>query len=572
MKKRRLFKIVPAVAAASIAFGGIALSGCAEKKPVQTAVSEKIESMDIPAIGAEAPYMEGASETAQTQIDELKANNSYTASNPLVMYNPYGTLDLSLYVFFQTEEDAKVSYNISVPDESIPDFGGNLSKTAEKDHEHTLLGLVPGYVNTVTIITETENEKREVSFDYACPRSVLTDKEAAIIDHTEELTMENPGTEFAGDQKEIILAQEKSDKSLAEGLFLMMGNYDMTGGIRNYAYMYDNDGVMRCKLCAGFSAAGNILFDNEGGYIYLPISAGKIAKINKLGKVERVYPQGDLLNHHDMIFDNDGNILFLATDNSNKEDVEDCIGKLDVETGEVSLVLDLSNLFRSYEDTCSNDANQAYGAAGDGVDWMHINSIWLEGDDAFLSARETSTIIKINNLLTNPSIGYLIGSENFWKGTGYEQYLLKKVNEFDIQGGQHHLTYFPSNEAGVYNMTMYNNNMAYSTTQPDYDWTQDGFANLTVTDAKEPSYYYNYKINENEKTVELVDSIAVPTSGIVSSAQTLPNGNIVTDSGVLGIFSEYDSEGKLIRSYYCQPISRFLYRVFKYDFKGFFFE
>ena len=132
--------------------------------------------------------------------------------------------------------------------------------------------------------------------------------------------------------------------------------------------------------------------------------------------------------------------------------------------------------------------------------------------------------------------------------------------------------YFPSEEDGVFNLTMYNNNMATCVTRPGYDWTQDGFANLSIQDSNEPSYYYNYKVNENEKTVELVDSIAVPVSGIVSSAQTVSNGNIITDSGVQGIFSEYDSEGKLIRSYTCPPISRFLYRVFKYDFKGFFFQ
>ena len=570
MKKKNLFKVIPVVAAASVALGGLTLSGCGKAK-VET-IAEKIESITIPSIGAEAPYMDDASAVSQKQIDELKANNTYSESNPLVMYNPYGTIGLSLYVYFQTEEEAKVSYNISVPDESIPDFGGNLNDVAGCDHEYTLLGLVPGYVNTVTITTETGNTKKEVSFDYNCPSSVLTEKEYATIETTDELTTKTCENEITGPSREVTLASEKSDKELYDGLFLIMGNYYMTGGIRHYAYLYDNAGVMRGKIGAGYSVSGNVLFDNESGCFYLPVSAGKIAKVNKLGRVERIYPQGDLLNHHDMTFDNDGNIIFLATDNSSQEDVEDCIGKIDVETGEVSLVLDLSELFRSYQDSCDQKAEAVFGSAGEGLDWMHINSIWLEGDDAFLSARETSTVIKIKDLQTKPSIDYMIGSENFWKGTGYEQYLLKKANEFDIQGGQHHLIYIPSGVDGVFNLTMYNNNMAVSTTRPEYDWTQDGFANLNVQDYKEPSYYYNYRIDENEKTVELVDSIEVPTSGIVSSAQTVDGGNIITDSGILGIFTEYDKDGKLIRSYTCPPISRFLYRVFKYDFKGFFFS
>lgn len=570
MKMKTMLKVLPIAVAASMTLGGCSLFGGSAVVDIKT-ITERLENVEITDMGIEAPYRDNASGKVQQLINELKGNNKYTQNDPLVMYNPYGTLGLSLYVYFQTEEDVEVSYNISVPEDDIPDFGGKLSSEAGKTHEYALLGLVPGYVNTITITTESGNVKKEVSFDYVCPRNVLTEKEHVIIDSTGELTTMSVGSDTEP-SREITLGQEKSENPLYEGLFLVMGNYDTSGGIRNYAYMYDNDGVMRAKICAGFSAAGNILFDNENGYFYLPVSNNKIAKVSKLGRVDKVYPLGNLLNHHDEIFDNDGNILFLATDNSNNEDVEDCIGKLDVETGEVSLVLDLSDLFRSYEDTCKKDATAAYGAAGEGLDWMHINSIWLDGEDAFLSARETSTVIKINNMFTNPSIGYMIGSENFWKGTGYEKYLLKKANDFDIQGGQHHLMCFPTEEEGVFNMTMYNNNMAYSTTQPDYDWTKDGFANLGLQDHAEPSYYYNYRINENNRTVELVDSIAVPTSGIVSSAQTVSNGNIITDSGILGIFSEYDSEGKHIRSYTCPPISRFLYRVFKYDFKGFFFQ
>ena len=43
------------------------------------------------------------------------------------------------------------------------------------------------------------------------------------------------------------------------------------------------------------------------------------------------------------------------------------------------------------------------------------------------------------------------------------------------------------------------------------------------------------------------------------------------DSGFGGLFGEYDKEHKLIASYK-MDVEKFIYRVFKYDFDGFYFE
>lgn len=75
-------------------------------------------------------------------------------------------------------------------------------------------------------------------------------------------------------------------------------------------------------------------------------------------------------------------------------------------------------------------------------DWMHINTLqWLEDGSVILSSRETSTIIKINDLETNPSIDYLIGKESFWSDTEYADYLLMPTSEFSNTGGQHSVIY-----------------------------------------------------------------------------------------------------------------------------------
>ena len=55
---------------------------------------------------------------------------------------------------------------------------------------------------------------------------------------------------------------------------------------------------------------------------------------------------------------------------------------------------------------------------------MHINTLqYLSDDSVILSSRETSSIIKINDVSTNPSIGYIIGNEDFWKDTDYTKYI-----------------------------------------------------------------------------------------------------------------------------------------------------
>ena len=170
----------------------------------------------------------------------------------------------------------------------------------------------------------------------------------------------------------------------------------------------------------------------------------------------------------------------------------------------------------------------------------------------------------------------MIGEESFWKDTGYENLLLTKDESdgsFSCTGGQHSVTYVEDEELpeGQYYLYMFNNNFGYSESRTDYDWQQIKGIETDASSEKGKSYFYKYKVDENTGTYQLVQSFAVPFSSYVSSAQEY-EGNIIIDSGMQGLLGEYDSSGNLLNQYQIKLSKYFVYRVYKYDFKGFYFN
>lgn len=81
-----------------------------------------------------------------------------------------------------------------------------------------------------------------------------------------------------------------------------------------------------------------------------------------------------------------------------------------------------------------------------------------------------------------------------------------------------------------------------SISNPEFDRSSIGLTANTAKDG-ETSYYYKYLVNEND----------------------------VIDSGFAGVFAEYDAEHNLIASY-TMDVEKFIYRVYKYSFDGYYFE
>lgn len=491
---------------------------------------------------AKSIYTEEYQDAVEERLELEKSTGDYTEDYMLIKENPYGTNTLSLYVYFSTQEPVSVSYNVSVPDSSIEDFSQTPAGEEEftTEHEFQVLGLIAEEENTITFTLTKEDGSVETR-SYVHTMGELSGEEERKLQQTE-------------------VAEQ--GESVTDGLYVILGN---DSDKEDFMYYYDNSGILRGEIPLIGYRSHRLLFQDDR--MYYSISENQIAAVNRLGKVEMIYDTGTYSLHHDYVFDDDGNMLVLATD-TESESVEDQIIKIDTQTGEVNCVLDLEELFPDYKETCiKNDDGE--------LDWMHINTIQWIGDDAvLLSSRETSTILMITDIYDSPKVEYMIGEESFWEGTGYEELLLQKdesMGTFSNTGGQHSITYVKDEtlDEGEYYLYLFNNNFGTSNSNPSYDWKQiDGME----TSMKEgtTSYYYKYKINENDRTYSLVQSFEVPFSAYVSSAQEYDE-NLIIDSGMQGIFGEYDSNGNLIQEFQMKLADEYIYRVYKYSFSGFYF-
>ena len=126
--------------------------------------------------------------------------------------------------------------------------------------------------------------------------------------------------------------------------------------------------------------------------------------------------------------------------------------------------------------------------------------------------------------LLQPSVGL----SDFWAGSGFEDKLLQAQGDFSLNAGQHSVTYLPNDEttaAGRYQVLLYDNNFGATERYPKFDWGQLGAAVVTDYSKGTHSFGRIFTVDETVRTYELVDQIAVPFSGYVSSAQRVGDSN-----------------------------------------------
>lgn len=260
-------------------------------------------------------------EQALSNLENEKGNGNYTLQNIFMKYNPFSTNTQSMYVYFNTSKAAKITYTVSCADYADFTATAYQAKEYQKEHEFQLIGLIPDCTNTITITaTYKDGTSQSISTNYTMG-SLLGDEDIQL-------------KQVSG-----------SKQDLGNGLYTLLGN---DADDQDFVYMYDTNGILRGEIPIIGYRSHRMLMQNQT--LYMSVSTHRMAAINHLGRIEHIYDLGNYIVHHDYQFDQDGNLILLAT-NEEKNSVEDCIIKLDVETEEVSELLDLEDLFKSYKES-----------------------------------------------------------------------------------------------------------------------------------------------------------------------------------------------------------------------------
>lgn len=491
-------------------------------------------------------YQLSIQEKIQEQLLQLIESQTPTFTQPLIVSNPFLTNTTGLYLAFSTDEAVKISYRIDA--QGYPSFEKNLKQNEEyaTSHQYQIIGCIPNVDNLITLTATTQDgQQQQMQFHYTPPK----------LSTTSEMNYQ--------------LSKQESDESLSEGLFAVIGN--QAG--EKATYLVDNDGYIRAEMPIVNYNSMRLVF-NDQQEMFMAVSDSKIVKLNALGQVKQVLDLAntDYLIHHDYILNDKNQLIALATSKTAKKQagyVEDRIITIDLSTQEVTEIANfeelLPDLYQKATGIEEHSNNKGY------LDPVHINSLQLADNQQLLvSSRETSTILALKpDEQGIYQVEYMMGDEAIWQGVGEcGQLLLEKEGSFTSQYGQHSITYETAEDlsAGQYYLSLFNNNSTIMDSRIDISLTE-----IADKTAGKTSKYMKYLVDEKTNSYKLVESFDVPYSAYVSSVQNYQN-HIIVDSGQQATFAEYTNSGKLIQRFTQKTDTKYLYRVYKYDFKNYYFE
>lgn len=491
-------------------------------------------------------YQLSTQEKIQEQLLQLIESQTATFTQPLIVSNPFLTNTTGLYLAFSTDEAVKISYRIDA--QGYPSFEKNLKQNEEyaTSHQYQIIGCIPNVDNLITLTATTQDgQQQQMQFHYTPPK----------LSTTSEMNYQ--------------LSKQESDESLSEGLFAVIGN--QAG--EKATYLVDNDGYIRAEMPIVNYNSMRLVF-NDQQEMFMAVSDSKIVKLNALGQVKQVLDLAntDYLMHHDYILNDKNQLIALATSKTAKKQagyVEDRIITIDLSTQEVTEIANfeelLPDLYQKATGIEEHSNNKGY------LDPVHINSLQLADNQQLLvSSRETSTILALRpDEQGIYQVEYMMGDEAIWQGVGEcGQLLLEKEGSFTSQYGQHSITYETAEDlsAGQYYLSLFNNNSTIMDSRIDISLTE-----IADKTAGKTSKYMKYLVDEKTNSYKLVESFDVPYSAYVSSVQNYQN-HIIVDSGQQATFAEYTNSGKLIQRFTQKTDTKYLYRVYKYDFKNYYFE
>ncbi|GAA1486012.1 aryl-sulfate sulfotransferase [Brachybacterium fresconis] len=493
-------------------------------------------------------YSGPAQAARHAALEDKRSAQDWTANDPLLVLDPYGTTRTGLYVHFAAADPGALEFTITA--DATADYHRTAANHAEDGTGFTglLVGLVPGARNHLRLTwTPTGGEPITRELDIQPP--------GASSVYQTQLSIDVPDPE-----------------ALSPGLFALTG----VSSSGNASFLFDNEGVGRGELLSTDHPNHNIRV--EDGRLVVTTGSQQVSVIDPFGHADPIIDTGDQVIHHDL--EVVGDMVYVPTSKSGAECVEDRITRIDLTTGDVTEVVNLQTVFPEYEKLAhAREEGFAGGTDATGKDWIHINSVQIVDEIMYLSARETSTVFALDDALepdSTPSVRWMIGAQEIWEGTGYEDLFLAPDGSPTGNAGQHSVARLDDDAlpAGQYYVEMFNNNHWFLGTRDDEVWQDVGPEGASGDDFEGVSQILRYLVDEDAGTFREDQRVDVAYSSVVSNVQRIGGDSVenpmAVNSGKANVFAEHTADGQLVGTFRYGS-SNMAYRVYKDAFDGFWF-
>ena len=507
----------------------------------------------------DAIYNKAKSAAAEDMLTDIKKKRDYSEEDPLWAYNPYGTNLESLYMYFKSKGRFYCRYTVSVDDDKIPDFTRTLDNGASgnvaMEHEYQIIGLVPDKTNY--LIFRLYNKKDELA-------------------NTLYYKVDMPKS-YSGAQTILKLEEGRSKTPLQNGLYTVFAG---TGTKKQAVLLYDNSGVLR-----GEFPTKEIGYNMEQIYdtLVYEVDDNTLARVNELGQVVDCL---EIPLHHiygEFAYDGAGAVYVLAQPVQRSQSLGSVV-KVEVNSGDVSDALDLSDIPSLVKLVKRADKSGKLK----GRNYMAPDSVQVTGiNQLLLGSSKYSTIMKVSNVNSlMPKLDYMMTDQKLWnisgKGKAMKR-LRKKLLTKALADGQAE----PTQATPIVNSILDSG----KTTTPELFRSQYGQNALVVEKSsnlaegqyyvgmlnnnagrgtsgqKNNSYYYKYLVDESAGTYALLEKERLTWNEKGGNVTPYDESFLYCRSGD-HIFEETGKDGRQIRSF---QVKGTLYRVYKNDWKGFWF-
>lgn len=507
----------------------------------------------------DAIYNKAKSAATEDMLTDIKKKRDYSEEDPLWAYNPYGTNPESLYMYFKSKGRFYCRYTVSVDDDKIPDFTRTLdngtSGNVAMEHEYQIIGLVPDKTNY--LIFRLYNKKDELA-------------------NTLYYKVDMPKS-YSGAQTILKLEEGRSKTPLQNGLYTVFAG---TGTKKQAVLLYDNSGVLR-----GEFPTKEIGYNMEQIYdtLVYEVDDNTLARVNELGQVVDCL---EIPLHHiygEFAYDGAGAVYVLAQPVQRSQSLGSVV-KVEVNSGDVSDALDLSDIPSLVKLVKRADKSGKLK----GRNYMAPDSVQVTGiNQLLLGSSKYSTIMKVSNVNSlMPKLDYMMTDQKLWnisgKGKAMKR-LRKKLLTKALADGQAE----PTQATPIVNSILDSG----KTTTPELFRSQYGQNALVVEKSsnlaegqyyvgmlnnnagrgtsgqKNNSYYYKYLVDESAGTYALLEKERLTWNEKGGNVTPYDESFLYCRSGD-HIFEETGKDGRQIRSFHVKGT---LYRVYKNDWKGFWF-